>query len=374
MKFFKALLLITICISSGCEVTDNNPANDISSIYLFDSYVRPENLSNLLSNKMVNYSVPIRIFINDEEFKGTTEAQGSGSRYLPKWSYEIELDERRIMNLSNFNLSAQVGDPSMLRTVLASYVYKEMGFEVFDSDFAFLKINGENKGLYYIIERVEEDFFIRRGIPVYEVINTLFGAKFTFKDGTNLFEFFEKEINGNDNLFNFENFIHALDTVKSENILNGLRKFLDINSYLKYHAASTIIAAADGFRNNIIFYKKTPQNPYEVLPWDFDATFNTTFTGVFYGDNEIIQKLLSNDSCLALYDLYYNYCLENIFTESGLFPLIDKTVKRIRAGYKLDPYLGEAGYNPDYEAEELKNFISERREILINNPVKKTIP
>jgi spore coat protein H len=255
----------------------------------------------------------------------------------------------------------------MLRTKLASYVYKEMGFEVFNSDFAFLKINSQNKGLYYIIERVEQNFFTRRNIPVYEVINTLFGARFTFKDGNNIYEFFEKEINDDENLYNFENFIHALDTVKQENIFNELRKLLDIDSYLKYHAASTIIAAKDGFRNNIIFYKRTPENPYETLPWDFDGSFNSTFTGIFYGDNELINKLLLNDSCQTLYRQYYAFCLENIFTESNLFPIIDETVKIIGSGYELDPYLGEAGYNLDIEVNKLKDFILERRQILINS-------
>jgi len=366
MNYIKALPIIILSVFFGCDVIDNNPANDITSIYLFDSYIRPENLSNLLSNKLVKYSVPIRIYIEDEEYKGLIEAQGSASRYLPKWSFEIKFDDGKIMHLNNFNLSAQVGDASMLRTTLASYVYKEMGLEVFESDFAFLKINGKNKGLYYIIERVKKDFFKSRGIPVYEVIKTMFGAKFTFNNGTNIYELFEKEINDDENLYNFENLIRALDTVKNENIYTEFGKLLDIDSYLKYHAASTIIAAKDGFRNNIIFYKRTPETPYETLPWDFDGTFNPTFTEIFYGDNELIDKLLLNDSCMAIYRQYYIYCLESIFIEANLFPIIDESVKRIRAGYELDPYLGEAGYNLDNEANKLKNFISERRQILVN--------
>lgn len=367
MKFFKVLSLFIILFFKGCDVTDYNPANDITSIYLFETYIRPDNLSDLLSNKLIKYSVPVKILIKDKNFDGEIEAQGSASRYIPKWSFEIKLDDGKIMNLENFNLSAQVSDPSMLRTALASYVYKEMGFDVFDSDFAFLKINDKNKGLYYIIERVEEEFFLRRNIPVYEVIKTLFGAEFTLADNFNIYETFEKEINEDENLFNFENFIYALDTVRQENIFSGLGKLLNIDSYLKYHAASTIIAAKDGFRNNIIFYKGTPESPYETIPWDFDGTFNPSFTEILYGDNEIINKLLINDSCLILYKFYYNYCLESIFTESNLFPIIDETVNKIKIGYELDPYLGEAGYDLDDEADKLKNFISERRQILLDN-------
>ncbi|HSP87204.1 MAG TPA: CotH kinase family protein [Ignavibacteriaceae bacterium] len=366
MKTIKTLFLIFAISFAGCDVTDNNPANDITSIYLFDSYIRQENLSVLLSNKLISYSVPIQIYTKDDEYKGEIEAQGSASRYLPKWSFEIELDDKRILNLDEFNLSAQVSDPSMIKTKLASYVYKEMGFEVFDSDFAFLKINGKNKGLYYIIERVEEDFFRRRNISVHEMIKTLFGAMFTFNNGNDIYNFFEKEINDDENLFNFENFIYALDTIKQENIFD-LENIFDIESYLKYHAASTIIAARDGFRNNIIFYKETADSPYKTLPWDFDGSFNPDFHEILYGDNEIINKLLLNDSCLSLYKNFYTNCLENIFTEANLFPIIDGTKERIEMGYALDPYLGEAGYNLENEVDKLKNFISDRRTILLDN-------
>jgi len=361
------IILIIPIFFGGCDINDNNPADDINSIYLFHTYIRQENLSELLSNKLIDFSIPVRIKVGDKDYNGMIEAQGSGSRYLPKWSYEFELDDDEIMNLDNFNLSAQIGDPSMLRTMLASFAYKQMGFEVFDSDFAFLKINGENKGLYYVVERIEEDFFNRRNIPVFEVINTQFGASFTFNNNNNIYEYFEKEINDDDNLFYFGNLIHALDTVNQENIFTRLSEFLDIESYLKYHAVSTIIAATDGFRNNIIFYKRNPESPYETLPWDFDATFNTGFNYIFYGDNEIIIKLMENDSCFSIYKQYYTFFLENIFTEDLLFPLIDQSTQKIKEAYNLDPYLGGAGFDFSSEVNNLKNFISERRRLLISN-------
>jgi spore coat protein H len=367
MKELMLLAGTILFLLIGCDISDNNPANDINSIPLFHTYIEPENLSELLANKLVKHPVPIKIFLNDVNYTGVIEAQGSGSRYLPKWSYEIILSKGTIINLKNFNLSAQVGDPSMLKTTLASFAYKEMGFNVFDSELAFLKINDQNKGLYYVIERIEEDFFNKRNIPVYELIKTMLGAKFTFAGSNNLYEYFEKEIGHSDNLYNFENFINTLDTVSQENISGQISNQLDILSYLKYHAVSTIIAAKDGFRNNIIFFKRSPKSPYETLPWDFDGTFNPLFTEIFYGDNEIIYKLLQNNYCFNLYKQYYTYFLENLFNENTLFPIIDQTIQKIRTAYDLDPYLGEAGYSLEKEANELKDFIALRRQLLLNN-------
>jgi len=365
LRYIIALLLL---ISAGCDINENNPADDITSVRLFHTYIRQENLVELRSNKLIGFSVPVKIFIGDKEYSGTIEAQGAGSRYIPKWSYEIKLEEDKIADLWNFNLSAQVGDPSMLKTILASYSYRQMGFHVFDSEFAFLKINDENQGLYLMIERVEEDFFRRRDIPLFEIINTLFGAKFTYAEEFNIYDSFEKEYNDDDNLLYFGNFINALDTVKPGNIFPYLDKLLDVESYLKYHAVSTVIAASDGFRNNIVFFKRTPDSPYETLPWDFDGAFNAGFTDIYWGDNEIIRKLIQNDSCVSLYMQYYTYFLENIFTENSLFPVIDEAVQKIEKAYNLDPYLGEAGFNIRDEADKLRAFISARRQLLLNNP------
>jgi spore coat protein H len=354
---------------AGCDLNnDNNPAADINTISVLDSYISPENLSNLLANKHIKYSVPIQIFLYGSKYKGSIEAQGAGSRFHPKWNFEIKLgNNERIFNLSNFNLSAQVSDVSMLRTMLASFVYKEMGFEVFESTHAFLIINNENKGLYYLVERIEEEFFRNRNLPVYELIKLRFGAKFTFTDPFDLRENFEKEINDDGSLHNLEKLIQALDTIKAENIFAELNKLLDIDSYLKYHAVSSVIAAADGFTNNFHLYMPHPEAPYKIIPWDFDGTFNPVFRELFWGGNDIIYKLLTNDSCFNIYKNYFLYAFDNYFTESRLFPLIDQTMEKIRAAYKLDPYLGLAGYNPDTEAQELKDFIIYRRQLIIQN-------
>jgi spore coat protein H len=368
MKHLYLISLTLIFLSGGCDfATDNDLSPGINEIPVFYFYIEPENLSNLLTNKHIKYSVPLQIFLNESKYKGTIEAQGSGSRFYPKWNFEVKLADGKIFNLSNFNLSAQVGDPSMLRTMLASYAYKEMGLEVFESNHVFLMINNENKGLYYFIERIKKDFFKRRSLPVFELIKVKYGAKFTFSEPFDVREHFEKEINDDGSLHNIETLIHALDTIKSENIFTGLSKLLDIDSYLKYHAVSTIIASYDAFSNNFHLYKPFPESSYKIIPWDFDGTFNSSMGEIFYGRNEIVDKLFSNDSCFTIYKDYFLYFFQNYFNESVLFPLIDEVIAKIKTAYMFDPYLGLAGYNIDNEAQKQKNFITTRRILIEQN-------
>ena len=100
------------------------------------------------------------IFFKEKALHGSLRPSGAGSRYFPRWSYRVELNENEfIENINIFNLSAQVHDPTMLHTTLVAELYRQAGFYVFDNFPVFVKINNEDKGLSQFIELVNEDFF-----------------------------------------------------------------------------------------------------------------------------------------------------------------------------------------------------------------------
>jgi hypothetical protein len=59
--------------------------------------------------------------------------------------------------------------------------------------------------------------------------------------------------------------------------------------------------------------------------------------------------------------------VENVFTEENLFPVIDSVYSVIKEAYNLDPYLGDGRYNIDSEFENLKLYIADRRQYIVNN-------
>jgi len=332
-----------------------------------DIQIDEDDYGSLLSNRSNNLEVPCKIFYQSKNFIGLIRAQGAGSRYLPKWAYKISLtDGKQIEGLTEFNLSAQVYDPTMVNTTVASRIYKKLGFPVFKNKHIFLKINNRDQGLYPIIERIEKPFFSKRSLPVTELFKLGFDSRFTLTDTYNPQFYFSKEIPDDDNYNSLLEFSNALDTCSNTKIESSLSKWIDIDNYITYHATTSIINNFDAFRNNFFLYRPEKDNPFEIIPWDFDKCFYREDHVKIFGENEIILKLFKDETYITTYKEKVKYLLGTLFTENFIFPIIDSTANLIRDSYKIDPYLGGI-YNFDEEIAELKTFISKRRQYLLNN-------
>lgn len=372
MKLNLIKYLLPLLFIFGCDPSvDNNPAGELTSIVNLNIYIADEYYKTLLENKSFNLNVPAQVFYFDKKFEGTIEAQGAGSRYFPKWGFTVNLtDGNTIEGLSNFNLSIQQYDKAKVRTKLASYLYQGLGFYVFNSSPAFLRINDNNRGLYLLTERIDENFFIRRNLDVNELVKVAFGARFSFADEINLSDNFEKKIPDDNNFINLAEFIKAIDTVQVANIFS-LNKYFSIEQYLLYHTVSSIMNNTDGLTNNFYLYRKSAGSAYTIIPWDFDKTFDPNAGFGLYGENDISRKLFQSDSCYRIYKSLVKKVIDHYFTGENLFPIIDSEYEKIKEAYYLDPYLGLAGLSLEEEIGILKNFITERRkqveELLQNN-------
>lgn len=370
MKYLKSIMAV-LCtfLFASCEISRvDGPVDSIDKVPVLECYASDENYRILQENKFSNVSVSVDVNTGRKKYDAQFEAQGAGARYFPKWGYYVRLKEGQTIEGQNqFNLSIQSYDKTMIKTAIASYIYSSAGFNVFYSSHAFLKINGNIKGLYVLAEKIDEDFFIKRHLPVNELIKVVFGAKFSFSEKNNLKDNFEKKIPDDNNFNNLADFINAIDNSEANNLFRDLGNYIDIKQYLLYHAITTIINNSDGFGNNFYLFKEKPNSPYKLLPWDFDKTFDPDAHLGFVGDNAIIRKLFQNDSCFSLYKTDLRNILNNYFTEEKLYPIIDSAYIKIKDAYSCDPYLGGNGISLENEISKVKCFIKERRAYLLNN-------
>jgi spore coat protein H len=367
MNKFLIILFAAISFYSCETIPEFNPVSEQKTLPIVEAQINPEDYQMLLENRFGNTNVSVRLLYNGNLIDGNIEGSGAGSRFFPKWSYSLTTLNGVIENENTFNLSAQVYDRSFTKTTLASYIFREMGFPVFNSSEIFLILNNKNKGVYKLIERIDDNFFIKRQLPVYELIKVRFEAKFSMIGQNNIYTNFDKEIPDDNNLNNLAEFFNALDTISSENLTTQLGHYLDIKNYLKYHAVSTIIASVDGFTNNMYLYRSSSDSAYQIIPWDFDRSFDSQFKPIIYGDNEIIRKLKTNSQIDSIYRNELRYICNEIFTEENLFPIVDTIYNRIKEAYYLDPHLGLAGYNLDEDIAAIKQFIVNRRRIILDN-------
>jgi hypothetical protein len=360
MKKFALIILFLSLVSCSEHLVE--PLVTPIHLNQMNIMLTEEEYLSLLNNKLFDFEANGRL-----EYKGIVydieiEAQGAGSRYYNKWSYHVKLKNgKQLEGFSEFNLSAQNFDKTMMSTLIASHLYRRGGFPVFESNHVFVNLNGKSYGLYLLIEKVDEKFFAQRNMSVYELIKLGFDSKFTFSDEYNTQFYFDKEIPEDNNYNSLNEFIHALDTARIERIEESLKPYLDVRNYLDYHAMTFIINNIDAFSNNFFLYRKKPDTPFEIIPWDFDKAFTKNQSiGIFEG-NEIIKKLILNKELKDYYLRRLEFFVENYFIEEELFPIIDDAVEMVKDGYNLDPYLGGLGINFSTEISELKNYIKLRK-------------
>lgn len=369
MKKIINILLIALLAFTSCDDDSiNTPSDRLANVPLMDIQIPHEEYIALLSNKIIDFETSCRLSYEREIYEAIITASGAGSRYLEKRAFRLKLlNGKFIKGLREFNLSAQAYDPTGVHNAVASHLYRQLGFPVFFSKHLFLRINGKDFGLYPLLERIDEDFFPKRGIDVFELFKLSFDAKFSF-EGTNNPQFlFEKKIPDDNNFNSLIEFIHARDTSSNDQLENSLSKFLDVDNYLKYHALTSLMFNNDAFTNNFFLIKGTPHAPFKVIPWDFDKCFTRPATAPLAGYNQIITKLFKNQNLLNRYKEICLQLTETIYTEQNIFPVIDSTAAVIKDAYDLDPYLGKGRYIFDDEIQKLKNYIIQRRKFFIDN-------
>lgn len=368
MKKYFHILIIGLLLFNSCEFNSTEPEEQLIGIPVLDIIVDKDDYLDLLSNKTVDLETDCKFSYNGELFKGNISSSGAGSRYADKWSYKIEVEDGKLIEgLNEFNLSSQYSDYTKLKTLIASKLYRQAGFPVPFSKHVFVRVNGKDKGLYPLIERVEEEFFTKRNLPVAELFKLGFDSKFTFEVLNNVQFVFEKKIPDDNNFNSLIEMIHSRDISNPANVESELGRFLDIENYLKYHAVTTLLNNIDAFTNNFFLVKEYPGSSFKVIPWDFDKCFYGLPEAPLAGYNQLITKLLSNNSILNKYKQLLILYNNTLFNESNIFPIIDSTAVLIKEAYKRDPYLGKAGHNLDDEIQKLKNYIAQRHKYIEDN-------
>ncbi len=364
-KIRKIAVVLVLCVLHACDGDIiYNASETFSEMPVIELYIDDDEYFNLLQNKTTKSDAPVKIFYNGQAGTGFIRSSGGGSRLHPRWSYRVELnDDFKVEGLNLFTLSSQSLDPSMIRTTVVSHIYALRGIAVFQSKHVFLKINNRDRGLYLILERIDQEFFNRRNIPVYELYKATLDSDLSFDAPNHPRYAYEKEIPEDNNYTHLFNYINAIDTSSISNIEQNLREYMDIDGYIQYHAISSMTNNIDAFKNNYYFYRISATAPYRFLPWDFDRSFGAVDEVGPAGENTLFNKLSRSESMRNKYMKELRYLLDNYFREDIIFPIIDSTAKYIREAYGLDPFLGAGGYNLDYQVSELKNIISGRIEL-----------
>ncbi len=300
-----------------------------------------------------------------------------------KRSLKVDLDKHddaaRFHGLKSLTLNCGVLDPSRGREALAYWVYRAAGVPAPRTAFAEVsltvpgKYDKEHVGFYTLVESVDKNFLRLhykndRGLLMKpERIFTLAHLgddwerykdsyqpkrEATKAESQRVIDFTKLVNTGTDAEFNKE-----------------IANYLDIDAFLKYMAATAVLANLDSFftlGHNYCLYLHPDTNKFHFIPWDVDlALGNFAFMGTAeqqmdlnlskpYAQCQLADRLMANKAFAAQYQTILKEVVPACFDrakvlaevaviEKTLKPLLERETKAVSA--RKEPAPG-AGFGP----------------------------
>lgn len=262
-----------------------------------------------------------------------------------RYSYKIDFDyydsSTNFYGLTKLNLNCAYQDNSYMKNNLSYKLFKMMGVPYCESSFAYITINGEEWGLYEMIEGIEEPYLIKN-FGVENSTGDLYKPDGTGSDlkwiddnyssytGMNLKT--NKDTTDNSKLIAFLNAINNTDGV-------DLEKYLNVDEALRYFAVNTALANMDSYQGSMKhnYYLYEIDGVFQILPWDYNLAFggmggsNISIdnpTNANLEDRPLLNVLLSNEEYKTKYYEYLEQ-VANIFTDGTLKSMIEEVTNLI---------------------------------------------
>lgn len=321
---------------------------------------------------------PCTVIIDGEPFfRAGLRAKGNNSlrltdRYgLDRYSLKIEFDHYTsgsYYGLDKFSLDACFQDNSYMKSWITFDMMEHMGVPTPLCSYAFVRVNGEDWGLFLAIEEPEEAF-ARRNFgedyghlykPDYRSLNA---------ENTDVYlQYTDDRPDSYENIFRNAKFpvtdadkervIHALK-VLSEG--EDLETVIQIDEVLRYFTVQVFVVNMDSYLgktgHNYFLYEE--DGVLSILPWDYNLAFatyslgmpdpvndaeryvnapiNTPAQGSIMLNRPLYHEIMKQKEYFAQYHRYFDRLIAEYF-ESGYFTaFIDRTRDMIAPYVEKDP-------------------------------------
>jgi spore coat protein H len=299
--------------------------------------------------------------------------RGGHTRNYPKKSYEIRVEGK------TYHFNAEYDDPSMIRNALSFRFFQSIGVSSPSTRHCTLRINGQNEGVYLLIEAVNRAFFRRRRIAAATLAYAINdSANFSLispesgKRKKTLFEGYKLVLGSRSGRSRLIGLIRNLHGLKGERLDAYLSRKLDTGNYLRWLAGAVLTNNYDGFDQNYAIYEHKPSGKYRMIPWDYEGTWGRNCYGKpcasdlvrAAGYNKLTETLLSDSAVRRRYRALLEDLLETRFTEQQIMPMVRRLHGRIADSIYRDHTRNWPVRVFDGEPELIRRFIQEKREIV----------
>lgn len=343
-------------------------------------FINPNDLRELKRDIWIDDPIPAQLTVDGKKLEIDISYRGSHIRDFQKKSYQIAYYKPKLFRGAKLvHLNAEFKDPSLIRNKLSFDFFSEIGTLAPQAHHVFLTLNGRAEGVYLEIESVDELFLKRRNLPDGTIFYAVDGdANFSLMSDLDketkksLTLGYEKKWGGAGDDYYLQEFIFKINTTPRAEFETEIPKYLDVDKYLRWVAGVIFTANYDGFVHNYALYRNRESGLFEIIPWDYDATWGRDVNGKYMevdyvpieGYNTLTARILDVDRFRKQYRNLLEEVMEHKFTVEYMLPKIEKLQQSIRPYVLQDPYKKDHIDKFDSEIMLIKEFIEDRREYL----------
>lgn len=318
------------------------------------------------------------LVIDGEQFNNVAiRTKGNNSLRLTekyghsRYSLKLEFDHythQSYHGLDKFSLDSSFQDNSYLKTAIAFDMMSFMDVPTPLSSYSWVRINGEDWGLFLAIEEPEEAFAKRNFGPDHGKLykpdykslnaeNADIHLRYTdenFASYDNIFRNAKFDINDTDKQ-------RVIDAIRTLNSGGDLDSAVNVDQVLRYFTVQVFVVNLDSYLgktgHNYFLYEEGGK--LSILPWDYNLAFatyslgmpdpindstlyvnypiNTPAPGEYMLKRPLYHNLMKNNKYFSLYHSYFDKLISEYF-ESGYFEGFVKEKSEMIAPYvKKDP-------------------------------------
>lgn len=377
-------LMITALLSVWASVQEENGVAMAYETRLFDDTrvhtidITIDDWSALIEEAQEERYVPCTMTIDDEVFrqvgiraKGNNSLRLTSEYELTRYSLKVEFDhylpQGNYHGLDKLSLDASFQDNSYLKTVLAFDMMRFMGVPTPLCSYAWVRVNGEDWGLFLAVEECEEAFASRNfgwdhGVlyqPDYRSLND--------ENADVALRYIDEQPSSYPNIFDHAKtpMVHS----DQRRLIESLRQLsqgevttaVHTDEVLRYFVVQVFVMNWDSYLghtgHNYILYEE--EGRLWMLPWDYNLAFGTYALGMsdpirdpnvlinypidtpaegsIMRQRPLYHELMKEDALFAQYHSLFSSFLADYF-DSGRFEALLQEKEALIAPYvKKDP-------------------------------------
>ena len=312
----KVILTITMLLSAcltfaqapGSQLFDDSYLHEIR-FELADTnlFITTQNYQQL--NMIIDGSVIDSVGIKR---KGNISGYSNPNKFAIKIKTNKYIGSKNYDGVREFTLHMNYQDPTMLREKLTYDICTDMGLFSLRTAFAKVYINNDYWGLYTIVEGKDEMYkqvFNNRDMDAIESLD--FGDMCYISNNPSDYDYDNNGGNPTYQLENgnaatawlrFSNMIDKANNTANRQYLDTVLKYLNLEDFFKYQAINVFLMNMDSyidFKGNQIYAYDTMAKLWQIIPWDFNASFGLWNTNNYIPSTySMIPNAITN-GCIA---------------------------------------------------------------------------